>query len=116
MIFSKSAATIKVISSSVKLSDPVQTHLVVKIIAHSGFNRSDSLVNDIALIKVPEINITLFFIITIIQMMFQVQKEFIVTAKLNFVPMPTAGMLIPAESRAVVSGWGSLWVIGYDKL
>ncbi|XP_063983900.1 chymotrypsin-2-like [Diachasmimorpha longicaudata] len=83
-----SAASIKVVSATVKLSEPVTTHLVEKIIVHEKYDASDSWKNDIALLRV--------------------KGNFVVSSTLNFVPMPSPGMAVPADSPAIVSGWGNL--------
>ncbi|XP_015108639.1 trypsin-1 [Diachasma alloeum] len=84
----KSPSSIKVISATVELSAPVTTHLVEKIIVHEGYNAADSWKNDIALLRV--------------------KGQFVVSSTLNFVPLPSLEMVVPADSPAIVSGWGNL--------
>uniref|UniRef100_A0A0C9Q235 chymotrypsin n=1 Tax=Fopius arisanus TaxID=64838 RepID=A0A0C9Q235_9HYME len=81
------AASIKVISSTVKLSAPVQTHLVEKVIVHERYDRYDSWRNDIALVKV--------------------KGKFVVNSTVDFIQLPDAHTTIPVNSSAIISGWGS---------
>ncbi|KAK0181219.1 hypothetical protein PV327_003521 [Microctonus hyperodae] len=81
--------TMKIVAATTDLTDPKSTHEVEKIIIHEKYDSYDSWRNDIALIKV--------------------KTEFVANSVLSFVPLPTPSQEIPAESVAVVSGWGRLW-------
>ncbi|KAG8041997.1 hypothetical protein G9C98_007305, partial [Cotesia typhae] len=85
---SKSAEQIKVIAATTNLKKPNSTHFVAEITVHEKYNSSDSWKNDIALIKI--------------------KGRFEISAVLKFVPLPIPNQDIPAESVAVISGWGTL--------
>ncbi|KAH0539798.1 hypothetical protein KQX54_008120 [Cotesia glomerata] len=84
----KTAEQIKVVAATTNLEKPNSTHFVAEIIIHEKYNPSDSWKNDIALIKIED--------------------RFEVSAVLKFVPLPIPNQDIPAESVAVISGWGTL--------
>lgn len=64
--------------------------MVEKIIVHDEYDSMDSWRHDIALISID--------------------REFVMTSLLSHVPLESANTEIPAESLAIVSGWGRLSV------
>lgn len=86
MINSKSVSLVQVIAATVNLMEPLSTYNAKEIIVHSEYDVFDSWRNDIALIEI--------------------EGEFITTALLNYVQLANANQKIPAESPAIVSGWG----------
>ncbi|XP_044016675.1 trypsin-1-like [Aphidius gifuensis] len=86
-VVGQNALSIKVVAGTTDLSNPISTHYVKKIIIHKKYNPNDSWRNDIALLLV--------------------QDKFLLTSILAFVPLTKPKEIIPANSVAVVSGWGS---------
>ncbi|XP_003705839.1 trypsin-1 [Megachile rotundata] len=84
----KTPAGIKVIAGTINLTQPKSEHNVVKIISHEQYNENDSWKNDIALLKV--------------------EKPFVKSKQIAFVPLPSKSDVIHANDIAVVSGWGRL--------
>ena len=88
----KSATNIKVIVGTIDLTAPKSEHNVMKIIIHEKYNKDDSWKNDIALLKV--------------------EKPFVKSEQITFVPLPPRNQVVKANDKAVVSGWGRLWLDG----
>ncbi|XP_034195404.2 chymotrypsin-2-like [Osmia lignaria lignaria] len=86
---SKTAVGIKVIAGTINLTTPKSEHNVKKIIIHEKYNPNDSWKNDIALLKV--------------------EKPFVKSEQIAFVPLPPKNQVVKANDKAVVSGWGRLW-------
>ncbi|XP_051156160.1 chymotrypsin-2-like [Leptopilina boulardi] len=91
-VVSKNASDIQVIAGTLKLSEPKSIHHVDEIIVHKFYNRKDSWKNDIALLKI--------------------QDHFILSDVIQIIPLPESKMIIEANQKAVVSGWGRLKYLG----
>ncbi|XP_076179603.1 transmembrane protease serine 9-like [Ptiloglossa arizonensis] len=85
----KIGGNIQIVAGTINLAKPTSKHNVKKIIIHELYNSSDSWKNDIALLKVD--------------------KEFIKSKQISFVPLPLANQSTPVNQVATVSGWGRLW-------
>ncbi|XP_029050344.2 trypsin-1-like [Osmia bicornis bicornis] len=91
-VSAKTAPNIKVIVGTIDLTAPKSEHNVMKIIIHEKYNKDDSWKNDIALLKV--------------------EKPFVKSKQIAFVPLPPKDQLVKANDKAVVSGWGTLRLDG----
>ncbi|XP_043277368.1 trypsin-1-like [Venturia canescens] len=87
-VHGKSPSEIKVIAGTTDLEDPQATHYAVKITVHAEYNKHDSWVNDIALIKVD--------------------TDFHYSKTVANVVLPIQGFSVPEDSIATVTGWGRL--------
>nr|XP_034195406.1 chymotrypsin-2-like isoform X5 [Osmia lignaria] len=85
----KTAPSIKVIAGTINLTAPKSEHNVKKIIIHEKYDKADSWKNDIALLKVD--------------------KSFVKSQQISFVPLPPKNQVVKANDKGVVSGWGRLW-------
>nr|XP_034195401.1 chymotrypsin-2-like [Osmia lignaria] len=85
----KTAASIKVIAGTINLAAQKSEYNVKKIIIHEKYDEADSWKNDIALLKVD--------------------KSFVKSQQVAFVPLPPKNQVVKANDKAVVSGWGRLW-------
>ncbi|XP_029050356.2 chymotrypsin-2-like [Osmia bicornis bicornis] len=88
----KTAPNIKVIAGTINLTAQKSEHNVMKIIIHEKYNKTDSWKNDIALLKV--------------------ETPFVKSGQTAFVSLPPKNQLVKANDKAVVSGWGRLWLDG----
>ncbi|XP_031838672.1 chymotrypsin-2-like [Nomia melanderi] len=88
----ETADNIQVIAGTVDVDDRVSVHKVEKMIVHEKFSMEDSFINDIALLKV--------------------KTPFSISPRVSTVPLPKMSDVIPADTPAIVSGWGALAVNG----
>ncbi|KAG7197998.1 hypothetical protein KM043_016223 [Ampulex compressa] len=89
---SKDPENIMVIAGTHDLRYSHTTHRVENIIIHEKYNRSDSWINDIALLKV--------------------QDPFVKSALVSFIRLPNPMDVVEANDVATVSGFGRLWFNG----
>ncbi|XP_034195399.1 chymotrypsin-2-like [Osmia lignaria lignaria] len=87
-VIGKTAASIKVIAGTINLAAQKSEYNVKNIIIHEKYNPNDSWKNDIALLKV--------------------EKPFVKSEQIAFVPLPPKDQVVKANDKAVVSGWGRL--------
>ncbi|XP_044016686.1 chymotrypsin-2-like [Aphidius gifuensis] len=95
-VVSKPVSLVQVVAATVNLMEPLATYNAKEIIVHSEYDVLDSWRNDIALVAI--------------------EGEFITTALLNYVQLANANQKIPAESPAIVSGWGRTSVGGSSPM
>ncbi|KAF7396675.1 hypothetical protein HZH66_007537 [Vespula vulgaris] len=90
-VLTKSKNNIQVVAGTNYLNDEKSSiHNVKNIIIHENYSPSDSWKNDIALLEVVE--------------------PFSETKLISFINLPTSHDVINANDRAVISGWGRLWM------
>ncbi|XP_011863895.1 PREDICTED: polyserase-2-like [Vollenhovia emeryi] len=89
-VSSKTADEIKVIAGTIDRNDPKSKHDVAKIIMHKDYDRANSWINDIALLRV--------------------KTPFKVSSTIGHVPLPPKDFVVNVDDVAVVSGWGALKV------
>lgn len=86
---------VRVIAATTNNLKPVETYNVEKVIKHPEYNKKDSMRNDIALIKI--------------------EGEFVTSEFLKYIQLAEPDQKIPAGSRAIVSGWGSIDETGVSE-